>query len=196
MTTIVLVRHGATPWSGRRYCGHSDPALSAEGRRAVELLAPRLAATLPAGIRIVTSPSRRAHETAAIIAAAAAPSVVEADPRWMEADLGDVEGLTFDEIDARSPVLAGQLAAGDIDIDWPAGETAAALGVRVTGAWAAILETGRPTLVVSHAGPLRVAMALGTGRPAGDVPFLEPAEAVTLTVDVTSGPTRATFVRP
>jgi broad specificity phosphatase PhoE len=180
---IVLVRHAATAWSGVRYCGQGDPPLSAAGRRAAEAMAAGLAGMLPAGVRIVASPSRRAHDTAAIIAAAAAPSVLETDPRWMEADIGEVEGLTFDEIDARAPALAAQLAAGDVEIDWPAGETAGALRLRVTAGWAAILETGRPTVVVSHAGPLRIAMAQGTGRSIRDVPFLEPAEAITLTVD-------------
>ena len=68
MTTIVLVRHAATAWTGRRYGGGDDPPLSDAGRRSAEALAIELADTLPAGIRIVASPSRRAYETATILA--------------------------------------------------------------------------------------------------------------------------------
>ena len=184
MTTIVLVRHAATAWSGRRYSGQGDPPLSAAGRRAAVALAARLTATVPAGIRIVTSPSRRAHETATVLAARMASAAPETDARWMEADLGDVEGLTFDEIAAGHPELAARLAAGDVDIDWPGGETAAALHDRVAGAWAAIQATERPTIVVSHAGPIRIAVALATGRTPVEVPLPRAAEAVTLEVGI------------
>ncbi len=190
MTTIVLVRHAATAWSGRRYSGQGDPSLSAAGRRSAEMLASRLASTLPPGIRIVASPSRRAHETAALLAIRIAPVVLETDARWMEADLGDVEGLTFDEIAARFPELAARLASGDVDIDWPGGETARALQDRVAAAWAAILTADRPTVIVSHAGPTRIGVALATGRAPVDVQLLGPAEAITLEVG-TAEPSRS-----
>ena len=38
----VLVRHAATTWSGRRYCGRSDPSLSTAGRAAARALAATL----------------------------------------------------------------------------------------------------------------------------------------------------------
>ncbi len=184
MTTIVLVRHAATAWSGRRYSGQGDPPISAAGRRSAETLASGLASTLPPGIRIVASPSRRAHETAALLATQMAPIVLETDARWIEADLGDVEGLTFDEIAARYPELAQRLAGGAVDIDWPAGETAAALHARVAAAWWEIVAADRPTVVVSHGGPIRIAVALATGRATVEVPLPEPAEAVVLEVGV------------
>ena len=184
MTTIVLVRHAATAWSGRRYSGQGDPPLSAVGRRSAGTLASRLASTLPPGIRIVASPSRRAYETAALLATRMAPIVLETDARWIEADLGDVEGLTFDEIAARYPDLAQRLAGGAVDIDWPAGETAAALHARVAAAWWEIVAADRPTVVVSHGGPIRIAVALATGRATVEVPLPGPAEAVVLEVGI------------
>jgi alpha-ribazole phosphatase len=135
-------------------------------------------------MRIVTSPSRRAHETAALLAVRLAPAAVETDERWMEADLGDVEGRTFDEVAARFPELAVRLAAGDVEIDWPDGETAAALLDRVAAAWASILAADRPTVVVSHGGPIRIALALATGRATVEVPLSGPAEAVMLEVGI------------
>lgn len=184
MTTIVFVRHAATSWTGVRYCGRSDPPLSEDGLRAAEELAIRLAPVLPGGVRIVTSPSRRARETATILAMRAAPAVLEADPRWLEADVGDCEGATFDEVEAAWPGFAARLAAGEVDIDWPGGETASALLARVTGAWEAILDTGQPTVVVSHSGPIRLAIALATGRSIAEVAFPGPAESMTVEVPV------------
>jgi broad specificity phosphatase PhoE len=191
MTTVILVRHASTEWSGRRYCGHADPPLSKDGRLEAEALAKtlaktlaeRLEATVPTGVWIVTSPSLRAHDTATIIAGRLAPAVIDVDDRWMETDVGGAEGLTFDEVAARYPDLAVQLAAGAADIDWPGGETSAALAERVGAAWAALVASDAPTIVVSHAGTLRIAQALATGRPPNEVPFPAPADAVFLEVD-------------
>jgi len=117
-----------------------------------------------------------------------APIVLETDERWVEADFGDFEGLTFDEIDARDPGLAARLAAGEVDIDWPGGEAARALVERVSEAWAALLADAQPTIVVSHAGPLRIALALATDRAPSEVALPAPAEAVALE----TGPVRPT----
>jgi broad specificity phosphatase PhoE len=170
--TIVLIRHAATTWSGTRYCGRADPALSAAGRRGAEALARELAPTLPADVRIVSSPSRRATQTAAAIASRLTPVPrIERDDRWLETDVGLAEGLTFDEVAERFPAFADALASGIASIDWPGGETAADLERRIAGAWAAVLATNRPTVVVSHAGSVRVAIALATGKRPDEVPF-------------------------
>jgi probable phosphoglycerate mutase len=142
MTMIVLVRHAATEWSGLRYSGRGDPPLSPVGLREAEALAERLERELTPGIRIVTSPSRRAHDTAAILGTRLAPAVIEVDERWMETDVGEAEGLTFDEVAARYPDVAVRLAAGAADIDWPGGESAKALSERVAAAWTALLAHG------------------------------------------------------
>jgi ribonuclease H / adenosylcobalamin/alpha-ribazole phosphatase len=182
MTRIVLVRHAATTWSGHRYCGRANPPLSPAGRQMARDLAIELAPVLPAEVRIVTSPSRRARETAAAIAARSERATIEVDDRWQETDVGLAEGLTFDAVAARWPGLAGALAAGEVEIDWPGGETARALRRRIGAAWSAVVATGRPTLVVSHAGSIRVAAALATGRSVGEVEFLEPAAWLTYDV--------------
>ena len=186
MTDIVLIRHGATAWSGVRYLGQGDLPLTPEGRDAATAMAARLAATIPTGVRIVSSPSTRAHETAEIVAAAfdrRSRPAVEPDPRWAEADVGDAEGLTFAEAEARFPRLARQLLAAETEIDWPAGETAAAFHARIAAAWAAVVDAGQPTIVVSHAGAIRLAIALATGRPASEIEFPAPAEAIHLEID-------------
>jgi len=191
MTTIVLVRHAATAWSGSRYLGRTDLPLTPAGVEAARATAERLAATVPVGVRIVTSPSQRTHETALIVAtalvsgagASRTPVAVETDPGWAEADVGAADGLTFEDLAERFPTLARRLAAGDTAIDWPAGETAADFHARVSVAWTAVVMADRPTIVVTHAGPIRVAMALASGRAVSEIALLEPAGAVHLEVD-------------
>ena len=178
MIDIVLVRHGTTSWTGRRYCGRSDPPLDPAGRVAVRALAASLAPTLPRDLLIVTSPARRARETAAAVADAAGVAGIEADERWHEADFGIAEGRTFDELDALDPHLAAALARGVVDIDWPGGETASEVAARVAGAWADLLARARPAVVVSHAGALRHAVALADGLALRAARSLGPAEAL------------------
>ena len=179
MTEVVLVRHGATAWTGHRYCGRSDPPLDATGLAAAASLAASLAPTLPPHVWIVSSPARRALQTAAAITAAVDrdDADVLVDDRWIEADCGIAEGRTFDELAALVPDLAAALARGEPAIDWPGGETAAALAARVEAAWDVVISRGVPTVVVSHAGPLRHALGLALARPPETAEWLEPATA-------------------
>ena len=176
---LWLVRHASTDWTGVRFCGRSDPPLHADGQAAAEALARRLAVDLPRDRipRIIASPLQRAATTAAAIADATG-SAVETDERWLEIDFGLVEGRTFDEVAVVAPALAARLAAGEDGLDWPDGETAAELDARVRAALTDLATTadGRPTIVVSHGGALRLAIAIVTGRPRADVPWLGPAE--------------------
>ena len=178
MADLVFVRHGPTTWSGRRFCGRADPALSRAGARIAERLGAHLAVALSAcpapGPRIVSSPARRARQTAVAISVALRTSRVDVDPRWAEADVGIAEGLTFDALAAIDPGLAARLANGDTAIDWPGGETAASLTERVAAALGDLQGGSLPAIVVSHAGPLRIAVALATNMPPEAVDFLEP----------------------
>jgi broad specificity phosphatase PhoE len=161
---ILLVRHASTAWSGVRYCGVSDPPLSPTGLGEARRLAAALARELPRDARVIASPSRRAVSTASAIADAARLSRVELDDRWREADVGLAEGRTFDELEAIAPGIATALAAGELEIDWPGGESHASLVARVTAAWSDLVVDGRPAVVVTHAGPLLHACALASGR--------------------------------
>jgi broad specificity phosphatase PhoE len=170
---IVLVRHAATSWSGRRYCGRSDPPLDRPGRDAAHRLAADVRSTLEPGIAIVASPRRRAVQTASAIAAAVGCDAVELDERWAETDFGIAEGLTFDELAAADRALAARIAGGEVDIDWPGGERAADLTSRVEAAWRDLAGRAGSTLVVSHGGPIRIAISLAAGRPPAEVAIPE-----------------------
>ena len=175
MVEIILVRHAATSWSGVRYCGISDPPLSPTGLADARRLAVSLSRDLPADVRVVSSPSRRAVATATAIVEAAHLPGVELDARWREADVGIGEGRTFDELSAIAPDVAAALARGDLEIDWPGGETHSSLAARVADAWADLVAVGRPAVVVTHAGPFMHARALGEDRPISRDDLVEPA---------------------
>lgn len=144
-------------------------------------MAAALGPTLPADIRIVASALRRARQTALAIAEAAGQvDALVVDDRWREVDFGVAEGRTFDELASTQPALAGRLAAGETAIDWPGGERAEAFAKRIEAAWRDLAASARPTVLVSHAGPLRLALAMARGLPATDVELFEPASFVRL----------------
>ena len=184
MAGIVLVRHAPTAWTGSRYCGRSDPPLDAAGVAVAHRLAGDLATTLLPGTRIVASPLRRAYATAAAIADAAGIDDIAIDDRWREADFGIAEGLTFAELERLAPDLARRLTDGETAIDWPDGERAADLAARVTTAWRDLVTAGDEVLVVSHAGPLRIALGLASGRAPGTVELPGPGAVIRLSMTV------------
>jgi alpha-ribazole phosphatase len=156
----------------------SDPGLSASGQAAAARLGIELAAGLARDTRLVSSPSRRAIETATAIAQAGADLRVVIDPRWREADLGIAEGRTFEELRAVAPSIAEALARGELAIDWPDGETHASLAARVADAWHDLIADARPAIVVTHGGPLMHAVALAEGREVRAGDLIGPAAAV------------------
>jgi broad specificity phosphatase PhoE len=184
MTEIVLVRHAATAWSGSRYCGRSDPPLSERGRADAGRLAQELAPIIASDALVIASPSVRAMATAQAIASAAGIGRVDTDDRWLEADLGVAEGCTFDELAERAPALAAALAGGDLEIDWPGGETHRALARRVAAAWDELIGRRRPGVVVTHAGPLLHALARAERRPVRGDDLIAPAAYVRLRLPV------------
>jgi broad specificity phosphatase PhoE len=179
---IVLVRHASTTWSGMRYCGRSDPPLSAAGRHEAIALAERLVSTLRPGVRLISSPSRRALATAEAIARAIGGMAIERDPRWREADCGVAEGRTFAELSALAPATAALILAGETAIDWPDGETAASLDARVAAAVEDIGLDGRRAVVVTHAGPILHAVALSEERATSALDLVPPATEVCVAV--------------
>ena len=104
-------------------------------------LAAELGASLRPGLRIVSSPRLRARQTAEVIASAVHDATIEADERWAETNFGIAEGLTFDELARVAPGIAARLAQGEVDIDWPGGESAASLAARVESAWVDLDES-------------------------------------------------------
>lgn len=105
MTTIYLVRHGATEWNkAKRAQGHADIDLNEEGRKQAVATAQELAHLEVEAV--YSSDLRRAVDTAASIAAAHGLEVhIDRDLR--EIDQGEWEGLHVGEIERRWPELWG-----------------------------------------------------------------------------------------
>lgn len=106
-TIISTVRHGHTEYQAeRRYAGRIDVPLSKTGRREARLAARKLArANFDV---IITSPLRRAVETARIFAGRRVPVIQ--NELCMEREFGILEGLTWDEVRrVQPPVLLIQV---------------------------------------------------------------------------------------
>jgi broad specificity phosphatase PhoE len=102
MLRLYLIRHGETAWNADgRLQGHSDIELNPRGQEQSERLAARL---LEEGdfSAIYASPLRRAYDTAARIGAALKLPVTP-DVRLLERSLGQLEGLTMNEIREQFP---------------------------------------------------------------------------------------------
>jgi len=177
------VRHAATDWSGRRYCGRTDLPLSADGMTSARFLAHELAASVEPGLTVVSSPLRRARQTAEAILNAIPGSTLAIDSRWSETDFGIAEGLTYDELQQVAPDIAKRLVDGAFDVDWPGGEGATALAARVGAAFHDVVMRATPTVIVSHGGPLTIAMAIATGQDPSHVVAPEPGRIWRLPAD-------------
>jgi len=153
---LYIVRHGETaPNAAGLLLGRSDPQLTERGRSQ----AAGLAATLPTPDRVVSSPLRRAQETAA-----AFRRVVEVDDRWIELDYGTLDGTD----PASVPTEVWARWRDNPDYAPGGGEALSALGVRVRAACeeltaAADLRAGRTVVVVTHVNPIKAAIAWALG---------------------------------
>ncbi len=99
---IGLIRHGLTDWNALgRIQGHSDIPLNEEGREQAHKLAERLAIEHIEWNHIVSSSLQRAHETAQIIANRLHIPLLEPDERLKERGFGQIEGMTWEEREAK-----------------------------------------------------------------------------------------------
>ena len=128
-TRLLLLRHGQTELSvQRRYSGHGDPELTALGHAQAAAAAARLA-ELPDVAAVLSSPLRRARQTAAAVAEATGAPLVTRDG-LIETDFGGWEGLTFAEARERDPELHASWL-GSEDVAPPGGESFAEVGRRI-----------------------------------------------------------------
>jgi broad specificity phosphatase PhoE/ribonuclease HI len=166
-TSLLLLRHGQTALSvERRFSGHGDPPLTEVGVAQATALAARVARLRPAPVAVITSPLRRAYDTASAVAQALRLNVV-VDERLRETDFGEWEGLTFGEIQERAPAALRSWLA-DPSVPAPGGESFDAVTTRVRRARDALLAAypGETVIVVSHVTPVKVLLRLALDAPA------------------------------
>ncbi|WP_245580358.1 histidine phosphatase family protein [Arthrobacter castelli] len=160
---LWLLRHGETEWAREgRHTGLTDVELTAEGE------------ALAAGIKsrlehitfdlVLTSPLQRAWRTAEL----AGLNQAEEEPRVVEWDYGDYEGLTTDEIREKEPgwSIWTHGARG--------GESAGQVAARADAVIARVRSSGhRNVMLVAHSHFLRLLTARWLSlEPAGGHHFL------------------------
>jgi broad specificity phosphatase PhoE len=150
---LTLIRHGPTDWNAsRRFQGRTDLSLSAAGHANARGIAAQLKAE-PLDC-IYSSDLLRALETARIVAEDRAVPIVT-DARLREFDFGRWEGLTWDEIVAANPHLAGRGSTAAKLYAPDGGENFAQVCARVASFLDDLSrEPIENAAIVTHAGPL------------------------------------------
>jgi broad specificity phosphatase PhoE len=153
---LIVVRHGRTEAnaSGLLLGRRLDPALDDLGQRQAHALR----SVLGGARRVVSSPLRRAQETAAALGLP-----VEIDERWMEIDYGTFDGTPLAEV----PSELWAEWRGDPGFALGGGESLRSLGARVREAADELAEEARAhdVVVVSHVSPIKAAAAWALGAP-------------------------------
>lgn len=156
--SIYIVRHGITEWNRQeRMQGHSDIPLDAEGRIQAEKISCRLAEVRPKIQQVWSSDLSRAVETAEAIARPLGIAIATT-PLLRETDLGEWEGLTREDIQARGEGDKLEAYRKDPYLHRPPG------GETLDSAWARMnrvledIRNSAPSLriaIVGHGGSLR-----------------------------------------
>jgi broad specificity phosphatase PhoE len=165
--TILLVRHGETEWNrARRHQGRFDSPLTERGTAQARALGRRLA-TLPeaAAAPIVASPQGRARRTAEIIREElGGAGALRIDDRLREHSVGLWDGLTYSEIEVRSPGIFDGEGSHEWYFRAPDSESYAVFAARV-GEWLGQQNKTAPIIVVAHGLVSRVLRGLYAGLP-------------------------------
>jgi probable phosphoglycerate mutase len=151
--TILLVRHGRTAVNAAGlFLGRADPELDDVGRAQAEAIGD----TLGSVDRVITSPLRRAVETARFI-----DGPVSVDARFVELDYGDWDGRPLGDVGTEE----WRRWQEDLEFEPPGGESIGALGRRVRAALDDLEAEAAEGVVavVTHVSPLKAAVAWALG---------------------------------
>lgn len=151
---LWLARHARPLVEAGTCYGASEVPVDADHTRAA---AAALAAALPAGVALRSSPRRRCLDLALALCELRPDLRCERDARLAEMDFGDWEGRSWDAIgrpalDAWTARFASHRCGG--------GESAGELLARVAAALLAACEAGEDVLWVTHAGVARAVRLL------------------------------------
>lgn len=154
---LHLVRHGRTAANAAGLLqGRLDLPLDDVGRRQ----AAALVGVVPPPDLLVVSPALRASQTAEVFSTSA-----EVDDRWHELDFGALDGVPVADVPTDlwrrwriDPTFAPEGAESLVDLER-----------RVRGACDDLLDRARDSevVVVTHATPIKAAMAWALGAPVG-----------------------------
>jgi len=152
---FVFLRHGESIGNAQsRWQGQSDYELTEKGRAQAKALARRWKSENTHFDLAITSTLTRARETAEIVTSELTVKI-ETDDIWMERDIGEMEGLTAEEVRKKPKppyVTPYDPIGGDGEGDW-------ALYLRAGQALHDLLKRSPGNyLVVSHGGLLNQVM--------------------------------------
>lgn len=162
--TLFVVRHGRTEANATGLLlGRADPQLDEVGWQQ----ASKIAAVLPIGARVISSPLRRCAETAAVIAERSGQAqgdknrAVETDERLLELNYGELDLRPLAEV----PAETWARWRADPDFRPPGGETLRELADRVGEILDELAEPGATDdiVIVTHVSPVKAALAWALG---------------------------------
>jgi alpha-ribazole phosphatase len=153
MSRVLFIRHAETEMAGR-FCGHSDPALNAQGQTQLAGLVLSLSTERIGAV--YSSDLRRAQSTAQAIAAGRKIPLTFR-PALREIHFGKWEGLSWAEIEQHDTEYARRWVDGYPHVPAPAGESFPDFEARVLEEVNHLIHrSGDSIAVVTHAGVLRV----------------------------------------
>lgn len=163
-TLVLMVRHGQTDTTGKVLPGRAPGLhLSDTGLRQAEHAASRIGAmgTVSA---VYASPMERTQQTAAPIAKACGKRV-RTHQGLNECDFGEWTGKKLADLRRRSEWTTVQRHPSGFR--FPKGESFAEMQSRITGALAELVgrHPGETIVAVSHADPIKAALAQAVGTP-------------------------------
>jgi probable phosphoglycerate mutase len=186
-TTILLVRHGQTPTTGRLLPGQAPGLhLSDEGKKQAEAAAARIA-KLKRVTAIYASSLERARETAMPIARVRSLAV-RIERGLMDLDVGRWTGERLDKVSKRPEWSTVQRHPSGFR--FPDGESFMEMQTRMTDTLARLVERHRGGVViaVSHADPIKAALAHALGMHLDLFQRLNVAPGSITTIAYASGP--------
>lgn len=169
---LVLVRHGESEGNAAGIIqGRVDFGLSPRGHAQAAATAAELE-KLPAA-RLLTSPLRRARETAASIGVALGLSALP-EPALLEYDLGEVSGMTIAELRVRYPEALRANADGR-RFAFPGEEGREVFQARLQGLLDALADSDGITIAVAHGGLISALCRMVVGMEAAAMGTFEVA---------------------
>lgn len=187
---ILLIRHGETAWSREgKYCGHTDIALNANGKKQARELASKVKCF--GADKVYTSDLKRAAEFAGIVFKGAVAEKLET---MREMNFGMFEGLRYGEIMRSHAEVYSQWLQEPFRYGIPGGESVSEMAKRVreTLKKEMLGSFGQTIGVVTHAGPMKVILCeLMNLDLEKELWRLQPAVASAYALDLENGKVRA-----
>ena len=163
-SVVLLVRHGLMPTTGIKLLGRAPGLhLSDEGRRQAEAAAERIGKVAKIAA-VYCSPITRARETAQPIGRAVKRALrIERD--LADLDIGEWTGMSLKQA-ARRPEWE-TVQRNPSSFRFPGGESFPEMQTRMTSALGRIVarHPGQIVVAVSHADPIKAAVAQALGTP-------------------------------